>query len=88
MKYRSRTDIVSQILQIANGGTTKTRIMYGAYMSYGQLKEYLSTLIENELIDFSATENKYRTTPKGLQFIAAYDKLSDLSIGPIAAELE
>jgi hypothetical protein len=28
MKYRSRTDIVSQILEAANGGATKTKIMY------------------------------------------------------------
>ncbi|HXV46905.1 MAG TPA: winged helix-turn-helix domain-containing protein [Nitrososphaera sp.] len=28
MKYRSRTDIVATILDAANGGSTKTRIMY------------------------------------------------------------
>jgi len=27
MKYRSRTDIVSQILDAASGGSTKTKIM-------------------------------------------------------------
>src|SRR2546422_835291 len=43
MKYRSRTDIVTQILDAANGnGANKTRIMYKAYLSYAQLKEYLS----------------------------------------------
>ena len=41
MKYRSRTDIVSQILEAANGGATKTKIMYEAYLSYAQPKEYL-----------------------------------------------
>ena len=47
MKYRSRTEIVSMILEAANGGATKTRIMYKAFLSYAQLKEYLSVLIEN-----------------------------------------
>ena len=48
MKYRSRTEIVSNILNAANGGTTKTKIMYRAFLSYTQLKEYLSVLIENK----------------------------------------
>ena len=48
MKYRSRTEIVGMILDAANGGTTKTKIMYKAFLSYAQLKEYLSVLIENQ----------------------------------------
>ena len=50
MKYRSRTEIVSNILNAANGGTSKTKMMYKAYISYNQLKEYLTILIENNLI--------------------------------------
>jgi predicted transcriptional regulator len=45
MKYRSRTDIVATILDIANDGSTNTKIMYKAYLSYAQLKEYLSILV-------------------------------------------
>ena len=52
MKYRSRTEIVSSILDAANGGVTKTKIMYIAFLSYTQLKEYLSILIENNLIEY------------------------------------
>jgi len=37
MKYRSRTDIVGLILEAANGGATKTKIMYKAFLSYAQL---------------------------------------------------
>ncbi|MGA2665673.1 MAG: winged helix-turn-helix domain-containing protein, partial [Nitrososphaerales archaeon] len=29
MKYRSRSEIIAMILQAANNGATKTRIMYG-----------------------------------------------------------
>ena len=40
MKYRSRTDIVHLILEAANGGAaTKSKIMYKAFLSFGQLKE-------------------------------------------------
>ncbi len=31
MKYRSRTEIVGNILNAANGGETKTKIMYFAF---------------------------------------------------------
>ena len=53
MKYRSRTEIVCNILDATNGGATKTKIMYTAFLSYGQLKEYLSVLVENNLIEYS-----------------------------------
>ena len=40
--YRSRIEIISQILEIANGGgATKSKIMYKALVDYDQLKEYL-----------------------------------------------
>jgi predicted transcriptional regulator len=43
MKYRSRSDIVGLLLDAANGGgATKTKLMYKAYLSFNQLKEYLT----------------------------------------------
>ena len=49
MRYRSRTDIAASILEAANGGVTKTKMMYDAYLSHGQLKDYLFLLMENGL---------------------------------------
>jgi predicted transcriptional regulator len=76
MKYRSRTDITSQILEVAQGGTSKTKIMYKAYLSYAQLKEYLSVLMANGLIEYMEGESKFRTTEKGLRFLKTYDQMS------------
>ena len=53
MGNRSRTEIVCNILDATNGGATKTKIMYAAFLSYVQLKEYLSILIDNNLIEYS-----------------------------------
>jgi len=86
MKYRSRTDIVAQILESANGGVSKTKIMYNAYLSYAQLKEYLSVLLENGLIEHIASNNTYRTTEKGIKFLRAFDQIDKLT-GTIAAEV-
>ena|ERR1044071_9226614 len=79
MKYRSRTDIVSQMLEAANGGATKTKIMYKAYLSYAQLKEYLSAMMENGLIEYVEGERVFRTTAKGLKFMSVYNQIDSLA---------
>ena len=79
MKYRSRTDIVSTILDAANGGATKTKIMYKAYLSYAQLKEYLAIMTENNLLEHIPAEHLYKTTEKGLKFMKAYDQMATFS---------
>ena len=79
MKYRSRTEIVGNILDAANGGrATKTKIMYAAFLSYGQLKEYLSILIENNLLEYSDGTQTYKTTEKGLNYIKMYSEIGEL----------
>ena len=78
MKYRSRTDIVTQILQAANGGSTKTKIMYKAFLSFPQLKEYLGLLMEKGLLEYIATDHEYRTTDKGKQFMKLYKDVGHL----------
>ncbi len=76
MKYRSRTDIISEILKIAGGGVSKTKIMYGAYLSYDQLKDYMQVLLENGLLEKKGMQ--YRTTKKGLDFLKGYERLDQM----------
>ena len=77
MKYRSRTDITAQILEAANGGVTKTKIMYKAFLSYAQLKEYLTVLIENGLLEYIEGEQIYKTTEKGNRFLKIYNQIGE-----------
>jgi predicted transcriptional regulator len=80
MKYRSRTDIVGLVLEAANGGrATKTKIMYKAFLSYAQLKEYLTVLLENGLIEYEEGNRFYRTTEKGMHFLQVYNKMDELT---------
>lgn len=58
---------------------TKTKIMYKAYLSYGQLKEYLDLLLVNGLIDSDEKEQTFKTSVKGIRFLNIYDQLSALS---------
>ncbi len=78
MKYRGRTEIVAMMLQAASSGATKTRIMYKAYLSYTQVKEYLKFLLDNHLLKYDGGAQIYKVTEKGRRFLHAYDEISDL----------
>ncbi|MGZ5511308.1 MAG: winged helix-turn-helix domain-containing protein [Nitrososphaeraceae archaeon] len=78
MGNRSRTEIVSNILDAANGGASKTKIMYTAFLSYNQLKEYLSILIENNLIEYLDGTHKFKTTEKGLNLLKMHNEMAEL----------
>ena len=78
MGNRSRTEIVAMILDAANGGETKTKIMYFAFLSYNQLNEYLSILIENNLIEYLDGTKNFKTTEKGLFFLKMHNEIREL----------
>jgi predicted transcriptional regulator len=79
MGNRSRTEIVTMILDAANGeGETKTKIMYFAFLSYNQLNEYLSILIENNLIEHLDGTRRFKTTEKGLYFLKMHNEMAKL----------
>jgi predicted transcriptional regulator len=78
MRYRSRSDIAEMILEAANGGATKTKIMYKAFLSYVQLKEYLAVLEKNGLIEYEDGMRSYRTTEKGIRFLQIQNRTEGL----------
>ena len=79
MTSRSRFDIISRILETANGGiTTKIKIMYKTNLSYAQLKEYLMTLNDKDLLHYDLDTHTFKTTEKGLRFLEIYNKLDDI----------
>jgi predicted transcriptional regulator len=77
--YRSRVEIISQILEIAKGGgTTKTKIIYKAFLSYNQFKEYLTILTESDLLSYDGKRQIFKTTEKGLRFLNFYNEIRDV----------
>jgi predicted transcriptional regulator len=80
MKYRSRSEIVSLLLDAANGGgATKTKLMYKAYLSFNQLREYLSLLVENGLIEYEEGMRTYRTTEKGIRLLQIQNTMDEIA---------
>ena len=70
---------MSNILDAATkGGETKTKIMYFAFLSYNQVKEYLSVLIENNLIEYLDGAKTYKTTEKGLYYLQMHNEIRKL----------
>ena len=78
MGNRIRTEIIGNILVAANGGATKTKIMYIAFLSYNQLNEYLSILIENNLIEYLDGTKTFKTTEKGLMYLKIHNEIGEL----------
>lgn len=93
-EYRGRHEILTQILQTVSDfgseGVPPTLIMYRSFLSYFQLKEYLSTLIDSGLIekfsqkisDGSNSNNNgkfvYKITEKGLRFLHVSKEIESL----------
>lgn len=78
---RSEIEIISDILKLTYNGAKKTEILYQGNFSYAQLKNYLSFLIdmniieENEIIDNGITTKLYKTTDKGLILLKDAERL-------------
>jgi predicted transcriptional regulator len=79
MIHRDKIDIISQILEAANGrSVTKTKMMSKAFLSYVQLKEHLTLLTEKDLLHYDEDTQTFKTTEKGLRFLDLYNQISDM----------
>jgi predicted transcriptional regulator len=77
MRNRSDIDIMAKILHAANekSGAGRTKIMYRAFLSYTQLKEYLPALTEPGLLSYDSDTQTFKTTQKGLRFLDTYNQI-------------
>ena len=79
MIYRDKIDILSQILEAANGRrVTKMKMMYKAALSYVQLKEHLTVLTEKDLIHYDEYTQTFKTTEKGLRFLDLCNQINEM----------
>lgn len=90
-RYRSRYEIFYSILNsIRNKPMSPTRIMYGSFLSYNQVIQYLEHLSERGLVkkvEVLSRRNQlvpaYHLEPKGLEFISYHDELCNMLGGDI-----
>jgi predicted transcriptional regulator len=67
MKYRDKNDILATILQAANGGATRSKIISNTFLNYSASLEYLKKIqIENRLLEYSKEDRIFKTTAKAI----------------------
>jgi predicted transcriptional regulator len=79
VKYRSRLDIVAHILEIANEGARKTEILYKAFLSYPQLRDYLDALTGSGMLMYREEKATiFYTTEKGKRLLDMYKEIDGM----------
>jgi predicted transcriptional regulator len=80
LRHRSKEEITALILEaiVNTNRPTQTMIMYKAYLTHVQLKEFLSSLMEKDLIEYHKLERIYTITQKGMHFLEVCNQLNQL----------
>jgi predicted transcriptional regulator len=88
LKHRSKEEIAALILEavVNTNRATQTIIMYKAYLTYAQLKLFLSSLLEKGLIEYQKEDRLYTITEKGMHFLQVYNQLNQLQTTQVANE--
>ena len=74
-KNRDRLSIIAAILEAANMGASKTRIMFAANLSFSLLEKYLAVALKS---DFVRVEGyRYSLTEHGREFLKQYKYFED-----------
>ncbi|MFY9794490.1 MAG: winged helix-turn-helix domain-containing protein [Candidatus Nitrosopolaris sp.] len=78
IKNRSRLDVIAAILsELSRREATKTRIMYGAFLSSTQMREYVPFLLKNGLL-MKVEQSIYKITEKGMRLLTLCDELNNM----------
>lgn len=79
-KRRDQLSIIANILDNSREGARKTQIMYRANLSFTQLNEYITFLLDQGLIRQHKVKEKeiYIATVKGILFAKMYSELLNM----------
>jgi len=76
MVGRSRTEVVMMMLETANNGrATITKIMHRTFLSHSVSKEYLTLLVEHDLLVHEKGNQTYIITEKGKRLLKLCSKM-------------
>jgi predicted transcriptional regulator len=74
-KNRDRLCIVAAILEAANSGASKTRIMLGANLSFKLLEKYLRVVLGAGFVRVEGC--RYKLTERGREFLKRYRRFRE-----------
>lgn len=80
VRNRSRLDVIAAILRVLNDkDASKTRIMYGAYVSYAQIRGYIPSMLASGLLTITNGQHLvYRIKERGIRFLQLYERLNEM----------
>jgi len=79
---RSSPDIIATVLEAANGGIGKTRLLTKANLTSFQFKKYIDLSLEKGLLaesDRDGRHHSYKTTDLGLKYLTLYNSIRSVS---------
>jgi predicted transcriptional regulator len=82
MGKRSSPDIIATILEAANGGIGKTRLLTKANLTSAQFKKYVDLLVAKKLLaELEGPDSRpaFKTTGLGLQYLQLYSSIQSVS---------
>jgi predicted transcriptional regulator len=79
MHRRSRQDIIADILVHLHEPIGKTRVMYGANLSYEQIQDFLSQLQRKNVVQ-KTSDGKWVLTEKGRKLAELYQASRRLNL--------
>jgi predicted transcriptional regulator len=62
---------------MADSSMSSSKIMYKAFLSYKQLKEYVPLLLQNELIKHGEENRTFMITDNGMYYLEMYNNLPE-----------
>lgn len=73
---RSSLEILYEIMRLASQGQRKTRIMYGANLSYDMLNKYLDFLRLKGFVALDEESGKFSVTKDGHEFMRDLERVT------------
>jgi predicted transcriptional regulator len=78
--YRSGIDIITSILNTANGsGVKQLEILDRSRLTHKIFRKYLYLILQFGLIEHFQLQGRYKTTERGIQFLYIYDEMKNLT---------
>jgi predicted transcriptional regulator len=78
-KNRDRLSIVAAILEAANSGVSKTRVMFRANLSFKLLEKYLGVVLGAGFVRVEGC--RYMLTEHGREFLKQYGRFRERYVG-------
>jgi predicted transcriptional regulator len=75
-KRRDREEIMYEILTAAIEPATRTRLIYASFLSNTELRQYISLLLENGMLEVdSVSKRRFKVTEEGRKFLTLYSDM-------------